>query len=84
MKTVNRMNCTPELVSVLLCDGTVYHGTMFKKRGYSIALKNATIYFTDNTVAYVPLAIPTLAAISVLNPTFLANSTHLFITHSQW
>ena len=56
MKTVNRMNCTPELVSVLLRDGTVYHGTMFKKRGYSIALKNATIYFTDNTVAYVPLA----------------------------
>ena len=56
MKTVSRMNCKPELVSVLLRDGTVYHGTMFKKRGYSIALKNATIYFTDNTVAYVPLA----------------------------
>ena len=53
---MNRMNCKPELVSVLLRDGTVYHGTMFKKRGYSIALKNATIYFTDNTVAYVPLA----------------------------
>ena len=53
---MKRMNCKPELVSVLLRDGTVYHGTMFKKRGYSIALKNATIYFTDNTVAYVPLA----------------------------
>lgn len=56
MKGINRMNCKPELVSVLLRDGTVYHGTMFKKRGYSIALKNATIYFIDNTVAYVPLA----------------------------
>ena len=56
MKGINRMNCKPELVSVLLRDGTVYHGTMFKKRGYSIALKNATIYFTNNTTAYVPLA----------------------------
>ena len=68
MKGINRMNCKPELVSVLLRDGTVYHGTMFKKRGYSIALKNATIYFTDNTVAHVPLATLHVANMQRIKP----------------
>lgn len=62
------MNCKPELVSVLLRDGTVYHGTMFKKRGYSIALKNATIYFTDNSVAYAPLATLHVANMQHIKP----------------